>query len=131
MLGGSIKLESPALWCENWAAGFFVVVRFGLFLILENKMAAVMFDTYKFVDKLEKAGVSSEQAKAELEALSAALSEALDSQLATKSDITKLEKELKCDINRLEKELIVLKWMVGLVLGGIITLVMKAFFPIV
>ena len=105
-------------------------------------MAAVMFDTYKFVDKLEKAGVAPEQAKAEVEALSAALSEALDSQLATKADLNKLEKELKFDINRLEKELkfdinrlekelIVLKWMVGLVLGGIITLVMKAFFPIV
>ncbi len=93
-------------------------------------MAAVMFDTYKFVDKLEKAGVSSEQAKAEVEALSSALAEALDSQLTTKADLNKLEKELKNDINRLEKELIVLKWMTGLVLGGIITLVMKAFFPV-
>lgn len=92
-------------------------------------MAAVMFDTYKFVDKLEKAGVAPEQAKAEVEALSAALSEALDSQLTTKSDLNKLEKELKSDINRLEKELIVLKWMVGLVLGGIVTLIMKAFIP--
>lgn len=92
-------------------------------------MAAVMFDTYKFVDKLEKAGVTPEQAKAEVEALSAALSEALDSQLTTKSDLNKLEKELKFDINRLEKELIVLKWMVGLVLGGIVTLIMKAFIP--
>lgn len=92
-------------------------------------MAAVMFDTYKFVDKLEKAGVPSEQAKAEVEALSAAL-EALDSQLTTKSDLNKLEKELKSDINHLEKELIVLKWMVGLVLGGIVTLVLKAFFPV-
>jgi len=92
-------------------------------------MAAVMFDTYKFVDKLEKAGVAPEQAKAEVEALSAALSEALDSQLTTKSDLNKLEKELKFDINRLEKELIVLKWMVGLVLGGIVTLIMKAFIP--
>ncbi|MDD2863224.1 MAG: hypothetical protein PHC99_00680 [Methylococcales bacterium] len=81
-------------------------------------MAAVMFDTYKFVDKLEKAGVAPEQAKAEVEALSAALSEALDSQLTTKSDL-----------NKLEKELIVLKWMVGLVLGGIVTLIMKAFIP--
>jgi Protein of unknown function (DUF1640) len=94
-------------------------------------MAAVMFDTYKFVDKLEQAGVSTIQAKAEVEALSAALSEALDSQLATKSDLNKLEKELKSDINRLEKELIVLKWMTGLVLGGIMTLVMKAFFPVI
>ena len=69
-------------------------------------MAAVMFDTLKFVDKLEKAGVPQNQAKAEVEALATALSEALDSQLATKSDI-----------DRLERELIVLKWMVGAILG--------------
>ena len=50
-----------------------------------------------------------------------AFSEAMDSQFAPKS---------KADINRLERELLVLKWMVGLVLGGIITLVLKAFFPI-
>jgi hypothetical protein len=48
--------------------------------------------------------------KAEAEALVSAFSEAMDSQLATKSDI-----------NRLERELLVLKWMVGLVLGGILT----------
>ena len=48
-----------------------------------------------------------------------AFSEAMDSQLATKTDI-----------NRLERELIVIKWMVGLVLGGILTLILKAFFPV-
>jgi len=43
----------------------------------------------------------------------------MDSQLATKTDI-----------NRLEREQLVLKWMVGLVLGGIVTLILKAFFPL-
>ncbi len=32
--------------------------------------------------------------------------------------------------NRLERELLVVKWMVGLVLGGIVALILKAFFPI-
>ena len=36
----------------------------------------------------------------------------------------------KSDTNRLERELLVIKWMVGLVLGGILTLILKAFFPI-
>jgi hypothetical protein len=81
-------------------------------------MATIAFDTLKFVEKLKAAGVNELHAKAEAEALVSAFSEAMDSQLATKSDI-----------NRLEKELIVLKWMVGLVLGGILTLVLKAFFP--
>jgi hypothetical protein len=43
----------------------------------------------------------------------------MDSPLATKSDI-----------NRLERELLAVKWMVGLVLGGILTLILRAFFPV-
>ena len=72
-------------------------------------MATITFDTLKFVEKLKAGGVPEAQAKAE--ALATAFSEAMDSQLATKSDI-----------NRLERELLVIKWMVGLVLGGILTL---------
>lgn len=60
----------------------------------------------------------------------AAFSEAMNSQLASKSDITHLERELKSDISRLERELLVIKWMVGVVIGGILTLVLKAFFPV-
>ena len=80
-------------------------------------MASVTFDTLKFVEKLKAGGVPESQAKAE--ALVTAFSGAMYSQLATKSDI-----------NRLERELLVLKWMVSLVLGGILTLILKAFFPI-
>jgi len=67
---------------------------------------------------LRAAGVPDAHAKAEAEALASAFSEAMDSQLATRDGI-----------NRLERELLVLKWMVGLVLGGIVTLILKAFFP--
>ena len=81
-------------------------------------MATITFDTLKFVEKLKAAGVPEGQAKAEAEALVTAFSEAMDSQLATKSDI-----------NRIERELLVLKWMIGLMLGGIVALVIKAFFP--
>ena len=82
-------------------------------------MATIRFDTLKFVEKHRAGGVSVEQAKAKAEALVTAFSEAMDSLLATKTDI-----------NRLERELIVIKWMVGLVLGGILTLILKAFFPV-
>jgi hypothetical protein len=81
-------------------------------------MATITFDTLKFVEKLKAAGIPEAHAKAEAEALVSAFSEAMDSRLATKSDV-----------NRLERELLVLKWMVGLVLGGIVALVLKAFFP--
>ena len=82
-------------------------------------MATITFDTLKFVEKLRAGGVPEEQAKAEAEALVMAFSEAMDSQLATKTDI-----------HRLERELVVVKWMVGLVLGGILALILKAFFPV-
>jgi len=82
-------------------------------------MATITFDTLKFVEKLKSGGVPDDQAKAEAEALVVAFSEAMDSQLAKKSDI-----------NRLESEVLVIKWMVGLVLGGILTLIIKAFFPV-
>ncbi len=82
-------------------------------------MATITFDTLKFVEKLKSGGVPDDQAKAEAEALVVAFSEAMDSQLAKKSDI-----------NRLESEVLVIKWMVCLVLGGILTLIIKAFFPV-
>jgi len=44
-------------------------------------------------------------------------SEAMDLQLASKTDI-----------HRIERELFVIKWMIGLVMGGIVTLILKAFF---
>jgi hypothetical protein len=87
--------------------------------LLEIIVTTITFDTLKFVEKLRAGGVPEEQAKAEAEALVTAFSEAMDSQLATKTDI-----------NRLERELVVVKWMVGLVLGGILALILKAFFPV-
>jgi hypothetical protein len=92
-------------------------------------MATITFDTLKFVEKLKASGVPEAQAKAEAEALVVAFSEAMDSQLATRSDINRMERELRSDVNRLERELLIVKWMVVLVLGGIVTLVLKAFFP--
>ena len=57
-------------------------------------MATITFDTLKFVERLRAGGVPEEQAKAEAEALVTAFSEAMDSQLATKTDINRLEREL-------------------------------------
>ncbi|PKM10848.1 MAG: DUF1640 domain-containing protein [Gammaproteobacteria bacterium HGW-Gammaproteobacteria-3] len=82
-------------------------------------MATITFDTLKFVERLKAGGVPEAQAKAEAEALVTAFSEAMDSQLATKSDS-----------NRLERELMVVKWMAGLVLGGMLALILKTFFPV-
>jgi len=81
-------------------------------------MATITFDTLKFVEKLKAGGVSEVQAKAEAEALVTVFSEAMDSQLATNTTLI------------VWREVLVIKWMVGLVLGGILTLIIKAFFPV-
>lgn len=80
-------------------------------------MTTVTFDTLKFVERLKAAGVPEAQAKAEAEALALAFSEAMESRLATKHDV-----------NQIERELLVIKWMIGLVLSGIVALILKAFF---
>ncbi len=111
-------------------------------------MTTITFDTLKFVEKLRAAGVPEAQAKVQAEVLVFALDEVMDQQLATKADIARLEWELKADIARLERELkadiarlereqivpmqrdlFVLKWMMGLMIGGITALVLKTFFP--
>jgi hypothetical protein len=103
-------------------------------------MATITFDTLKFVEKLRAVGVSEAQAKVQAEVLVFALDEVMDQQLATKADIARLERDLKVDIARLEREfkaeiipmqrdLFVLKWMMGMIIGGVTALVLKAFFP--
>jgi len=55
-------------------------------------MAAITFDTLKFVEKLERAGVTREQASAFAEAQKEAFSEALDTSIATKTDIESMNR---------------------------------------
>ena len=57
-------------------------------------MSTITFDTFKFVDRLEKAGLTREQAAAIVEAQQVAFSEALDTSLATKADIARLENRI-------------------------------------
>ena len=69
-------------------------------------MASVTFDTLKFVEKLEKAGVPRDQAAAIAEAQKDAFAEAMDTQLVSNNDLMEME-------NRS------IKWRVGLALGQI------------
>ena len=69
-------------------------------------MATITFDTVKFVEHLERAGVPRVQASAIAEAQKEAMAQTMDSQLASKSDMLEME-------NRL------IKWGIGLALGQI------------
>jgi hypothetical protein len=81
-------------------------------------MPTITFDTLRFTRTLEKAGLPTAQA----EAISTAFKEASgEAEIATKRDIEKLE-------FKIDKETTMIKWMLGLLLAGVISMVMKAFF---
>ena len=80
-------------------------------------MAIVTFDTLAFARRLREGGFTEAQAEAHTLAQKQMLSEVLETTLATKDDI-----------NRLEKQIAVLKWMMGVMLAGVMSLVLKTFF---
>jgi len=54
-------------------------------------MSSATFDTLKYAKRLEAGGFDTKQAEALAEAQKSAMSEALDTQLATKGDIVRLD----------------------------------------
>jgi hypothetical protein len=96
-----------------------------VFLKYGAYMGALIFDTLRFTRTLEKAGVPTEQA----EAISTAFKEASgEAELATKRDIEKLEYKMDRLSDKIDKERSLVKWMMGVLLAGVISLVMKQFF---
>ena len=96
-------------------------------------MAAITFDTLKFANKLKSAGVPDKQAEAEAEA--EALSEVLEinlKELVTKEQLSHelrdLEQRIDNRFERIDGELKLTRWMLGVILAGVISLVLKAFF---
>lgn len=67
-------------------------------------MSTVTFDTLKFVQRLEKAGIAREHATAEAEAL-AEVFEANGKELATKADLRDLKSELKLEMQDIRAEM--------------------------
>lgn len=68
-------------------------------------MGTITFDTLKFTKRLKEAGFTKPQAE-----------------VATKRDLERLEAKLV-------GELTLVKWMLGVLLGGVLALVLKTFFP--
>ncbi|MBS4096867.1 MAG: DUF1640 domain-containing protein [Sulfuricella sp.] len=99
-------------------------------------MSTVTFDTLKFVKELENAGMPQAQAEAQAKALANVLSESLDTTLVTKADIkdvkteiTAIRADLQTELAPMKAELSVIKWMGGIIVGGIVMLLLKTFFP--
>ena len=81
-------------------------------------MSTVTFDTLKFVKTLEASGIDEKQA----EAITVAYRDASSDQQVVS------QKDLQLELAPIKADIQVLKWMNGLMLGGIIALVLKAFF---
>ena len=81
-------------------------------------MSTVTFDTLKFVKTLEASGIDENQA----EAIAVAYRDASSDQQVVS------QKDLQLELAPIKADIQVLKWMNGLMLGGIIALVLKAFF---
>ncbi|MCF7999857.1 MAG: CCDC90 family protein [Methylovulum sp.] len=88
-------------------------------------MTTITFDTHKFIRTLKDAGVSEVQAEAFYEAFKEAQAE---SDLATKRDIVDLRRDIDVRFERVDGELKLNRWMLGVLLAGVISLVLKAFF---
>ena len=91
-------------------------------------MSTTMFDTLRFVEKLEKAGMPREQAAALAEAQKEALAEALDTTLATKADVQELRQDIAKLGAELRGEMMTIKWMMGVLVALAIANFAKQFF---
>ncbi len=85
-------------------------------------MSTVTFDKLTYVTRLEKSGISREQAEAQADALDAALRDSV----ATKHDIEIVHK----DIEMLRAELAMVKWLVSGIGFGVLLLVLRSFWPV-
>ena len=94
----------------------------------------IAFDTLKFARRLKQAGLPQAQAEAMAEAQVEAFAEALDTQLATKIDITKLQEVTQADTNKLQRghdhlqaQINLIKWMLGFNLAFTVAITWKTF----
>ena len=90
-------------------------------------MTTITFDTLHLVDKLKLAGIPQEQA----EAVIRVIAEAQD-QLVTKDDLKSALDDvinpIKIDLAILKTDSLAIKWMMGVLIAGVMSIVIKTFF---
>ena len=82
-------------------------------------MTTVTFDTLKLVDKLKSAGIPPEQAEAIVRVIAE-----WQYELVTRDY---LDRALSTELAPIRTELAVLKWMTGVVIGGVVALLIRVF----
>ena len=90
-------------------------------------MTIITFDTLHLVDKLKSAGIPQKQA----EAVIRVIAEAQD-QLVTKDDLKSALDDvinpIKIDLAILKTDSLAIKWMMGILMAGVMFIVIKTFF---
>ncbi len=84
-------------------------------------MTTMTLDTHAIIKRLTAAKMPEEQAELIIDAINQSREDDVG-KLATKSDLREVEL-------RLNGEITLLKWMMGLVIAGILALVLKAYVP--
>lgn len=79
-------------------------------------MATIFFNTHDFIKRLIHSGISVDQA----EAHATALAEAMRTELMKRSDLNEFRAEVKGQFE-------LLKWMLGFMLAGTVTVLFKIF----
>jgi hypothetical protein len=87
-------------------------------------MSAITFDTLKFVKQLEASGIPPVQAEAFINVQRDILSEAMETSLATRADIDRIERKLIEHDAKFDK----LQWMLGIVIALAVANFAKQFF---
>ena len=85
----------------------------------DRAMTTVTFDTLSLVHKLKSAGIPADQAEAVVRVIADAQGE-----LVTREY---LDGALARELAPIRTEVVVSRWMIGVVLGGVVALVLKAF----
>ena len=84
-------------------------------------MSTITFDTLELVDRLKTAEIPQAQAEAVVRVIAEA-----QNGLLTKHDITEVKNEITAEVNvrfeRIDAELTLNRWMLGVLLAGVISL---------
>jgi hypothetical protein len=83
-------------------------------------MATITFDSLRIADKLKTAGFTAEQA----EAVVRVIVETQD-ELVTRNDLNSALSPLRTDLAVIKAEMTQIKWLQGLVIGGIVAILAK------
>jgi len=90
-------------------------------------MSTITFDTLELVDRLKTAGLPQEQAEAVVRVIADAQNKLVTTD-ALKSALDDMIAPVKIDLAVLKAEATFNKWMLGFLLAGVMSIVIKTFF---